>query len=220
MGFFDAFKKQPKNQEPRPVEKNEEARPYTVKQSPEGRLQIDYSTPDKRLKEFYDMTRLIIDNKQININGRPFTQALVSWYGADDCIRIDRATNREISRRTDYSKIITQLDVNRLLNEPEYGNAVMNKLLDQGRVNRYLQRGLENNPSQPCGNYIGSIANRNGEYIKIFDTDIGEAVHNSPEMTERRREYKQMREYALRKEMERKQQEMDELKRRMEDIQR
>ena len=141
MGFFDAFKKQPKNQEPRPGEKNEEARPYTVKQRPEGRLQIDYSTPDKRLKEFYDMTRLIIDNKQININGRPFTQALVSWYGEDDCIRIDRATNREISRRTDYSKIITQLDVNRLLNEPEYGNAVMNKLLDQGRVNRYLQRG-------------------------------------------------------------------------------
>ena len=46
MGFFDAFKKQPKNQEPRPVEKNEVERPYTVKQSPEGRLQIDYSTPD------------------------------------------------------------------------------------------------------------------------------------------------------------------------------
>lgn len=220
MGFFDAFKKQPKNQEPRPVEKKEVERPHIVKQSPEGRLQIDYRTPDKRLKEFYDMTRLIIDNKQININGRPFTQALVSWYGEDDCIRIDRATNREISRRTDYSKIITQLDVNRLLNEPEYGNAVMNKLLDQGRVNRYLQRGLENNPSQPCGNYIGSIANRNGEYIKIFETDIGETVHNLPEMTEKRREYKQMREYALRKEMERKQHEMDELKKRMEDIQR
>ena len=28
MGFFDAFKKQPKNQEPRPVEKKEVERPY------------------------------------------------------------------------------------------------------------------------------------------------------------------------------------------------
>ena len=56
--------------------------------------------------------------------------------------------------------------------------------------------------------------------LEIFETDIGETVHNLPEMTEKRREYKQMREYALRKEMERKQQEMDELKKRMEDIQR
>ena len=96
----------------------------------------------------------------------------------------------------------------------------MNKLLDQARVMRYLNRGLDNNPNQPCGNYVGSILRKNGEYIKIFDTEIGEAVHYSPEMTEKRREYKQMREYSIRKEMERKQQEMDELKRKMEDLQR
>lgn len=220
MGFFDAFRKQPKKQEINKEDVNRDEPIYTMKQSPEGRIQIDYSTPEKAFKEFYDTTRLIIDNKPINIKGRIFTQALVSWYGSDDCIRIDRQTNREISRRTDYKKIITQLDVNGLLNNPEYSKAVMNKLLDQARVMRYLNRGLDNNPNQPCGNYVGSILRKNGEYIKIFDTEIGEAVHYSPEMTEKRREYKQMREYSIRKEMERKQQEMDELKRKMEDLQR
>lgn len=227
MGFFDAFKRQPKKKEINTEKVNQAEPMYTMKQSPEGRIQIDYSTPEKAFKEFYDTTRIIIDNKPININGKFLTQALVSWYGSDDCIRIDKETNRELSRRNDYKRILTQIDVNALLNNPKYSYAVMNNLLDQARVTRYLYRGLENHPSQACGNYIGSIAQRGGEYVKVFDAKIGEIVHDMPDMVERRKEFKRIQEYSIRKEiekkqkeMENKQKEMEELKRKMEDMQR
>lgn len=186
MGFFDILKRNRNN------EKFETQLPYTIGINKEGKTQVDYTDTQSKHAHLYDTTRIIIDYVQGNL-----AKCRVSWYGRDDAVMLDGIGN-EISRATDYSKIITKIDFELLQRDPNYVQSLMCKLLDRNRVDKYLERGLQDNPDNPCGNYIGSIEKREDGYIKFFDSNIGLQIHNSPEMRNKRQDYKEQKLQNLR----------------------
>jgi len=193
MGIFNRNNKKREIQEnvvTQPVKPSSNVE-YNI--TPDGRLQIDYYDPNADFKQFYDTTRLIV-GKSRNIAGYNVSECQVSWYGSTDCQYFDRG--KEFGRRVDYSKILTQLDINLLYQDPRYLEIVMKDLLEQKRVEGYLQRGMQDSPANPCGQYIGEVTR---DYIKVFRQPIGNIAHNLPEMIHKRKRDKERRR-ALREE--------------------
>ena len=72
---------------------------------------------------------------------------------------------------------------------------VMKDLLSKQRVERYLNKGLEENPDTPCGKYIGGVRKTpENQYQKFFSVQTGKACHNSEFMVNRRREVREAEE--------------------------
>ena len=198
MGLLDFFRTK-KKEEPQieisaPPKKVE--LPYDVKYEPtyDGRLQVDFKENNPNFAQGYDITRLIIDGRPLNLAGKPVHECLVSWYDETDTIRIDPNTRKEISRRTAYQKVLAEIDVNLLQIDPNYCNAVMKDLLNRRRVTEYLNAGLKDNPEKICGNYVGGIEKTERGYGKYFDGEVGKAAHYSEYMQKIRRELKEQRE--------------------------
>ena len=78
-----------------------------------------------------------------------------------------------------------------LQTDENYCSVVMRKLLDQKRVIKYLEDGLQETPEQPCGKYIGGVKPTEKGYGKFFSLSVGRASHNSDLMINRRREYRE-----------------------------
>ena len=114
----------------------------------------------------------------------------IKWYKDDDAQLYNPETGQmEYLRKKDTSKIMIEVDLNSLANDPKYIQLFMRNLLSKERVVSYLERGLEENPNgYKCGNYIGGVKynSKTGKLQKIFDTSVGEAIHNSPEMVQAR----------------------------------
>ena len=192
MGFFDKFKKtelSTANQENKKEMQNEVDVPVTITE--DGKIQVELYENEPKPGQFYNVTRLILDGKTKTIEGQKVCQGLVSWYGENDGVIEDKKTGKLIRpREVAYKKILFQIDEKNFLNDPQYRYDVMKSLLNQSRVNRYLNEGLRDDSRKPCGNYIGGIYPGDGMY-KFFSPDIGKAVHNSDEMKALRARYKE-----------------------------
>lgn len=189
MGFLDRFKKQNKNEviaEPKgqiPQKRNENAIEYSC--TDDGRLVIELIEQRTKPGQFYDTTKLVFDNKMVELEGHYLQNCMVSWYGQEDCVRLDSNGN-DYGRRGQFKNVLADIDTSLIWNDEEYCLAVMKKLLNQDRVEEYLNRGLQESPDVPCGKYVGGIKLRGEEYRKVFHPGVGKASHNSPEMVDKR----------------------------------
>ena len=159
-------------------------------QNEDGNLQIDFQNNNPDFKKFYDTTRLIVDRRPLNIEGHQVFNCAVSWYGHDDCAMFNERTRKyESLRAQEYSEILAELDLYLLQTDKDYCNMVMNGLLDKQRVEKYLERGLQETPDLPCGKYIGGVYKTERGYGKYFSEDVGRASHNSGLMIEKRKKH-------------------------------
>ena len=189
MSFFSRFKKKSvensNNKEPKQTS-------YTLDRNilPNGNYTYDFVDHEYDPNKFYNVTYLEVNPKYKMIEGIPVYEAKVSWYKDDDAQLYNPETGQmEYLRKKDTSKIMIEVDLNSLVNDPKYTQLFMRNLLSEERVASYLERGLEENPNgYKCGNYIGGVKynSKTGKLQKIFDTSIGEAIHNSPEMVQAR----------------------------------
>jgi len=97
-----------------------------------------------------------------------------------------------------YHHVLADIDTDLIWKDEQYCLAVMKNLLNQHRVEEYLNRGLQESPEVPCGKYVGGVQKRGEVYKKVFFRQLGEASHNSQEMVNERQrlneELKQKRE--------------------------
>jgi len=189
MGFFDRFKKQNKNEvitEPKgqmSPKRNENAIEYSC--TDDGRLVIELIEQRTKLGQFYDTTKLVLDNKVVDLEGTYLQNCMISWYGQDDCVRLD-SSGHDYGRRGQFKNVLADIDTDLIWKDEQYCLAVMKNLLNQHRVEEYLNRGLQESPEVPCGKYVGGIKWDGEKYKKVFSRNLGEASHNSPEMIGRR----------------------------------
>lgn len=196
MGIFEKFRKKQKETDLKEIE-NVEQKDFEVEynMSDDGKLQIDFY--DKKIKfgQDYDTTRLIVSNRPIILAGEKVSNCAVSWYNQSDVVFNDlvfndpQYCNESIDAR-DYKVILAQIDTALLQKDENYCSAVMRKLLNKSRVNKYIEDGLQEHPEHPCGKYIGGIKTEEG-YSKFFSMQVGKASHDSDFMVNRRKEYRE-----------------------------
>jgi hypothetical protein len=197
MGIFDIFKKEkPTNNVVPQAEPQKMPFDISCSQTPEGFLQIDYYNMQADFKDFYDITRLIVKQPSAEVSKSGVYEGNVSWYGMNDAEMLDPATGKEIGRRADYSNVLAELDINALQTNPDYCSWVMQVLLNKKRVEKYLEKGLEEQAEEPCGNYVGGIARRESGYYKYFDPEVGREAHNSSTMVDKRNKNKESKRIA------------------------
>lgn len=172
-----------------------------------GNIIVEYYDPVTTAREFYDTTKLVIAPNPVEIDGEKVYSAEVAWYGENDCFMLDE-NGENMGRRSDFKSIKLEIDTDKLYSDPMYQKVLMTQLLSRNRVNRYLQIGMEENPEHPCGNYVGRVSEN---YGKQFNPRIGKAVHNSPEMVEKRRIEAERKEEARQAQIAKKQEEMKRL---------
>lgn len=221
MGLFDRFKKENNNsklnKDNTNIQANQEKFQVSYKVTKDGKIQVDFVDKHPDFRQLYDTTRLIVDPSPKEIGRTQFNDCLVSWYGQDDCVMFDEK-GKEFSRRTNYSKVLTQLDLGALQTDPQYCKMVMNNLLKQKRVMEYLARGMEENPQTPCGEYIGGVSKRNGQYIKFFDSEAGKTSHYSKLMVDKRQKYREQKEIKRQKEIAAKKEQIARLQKEINDL--
>lgn len=223
MGFLDRFKKKNKEEsEIHPEAQVSRSREFSgtnfkVKME-NSSIQLDYYNPEKQ-SEFYDTTRIILNERAHSmIEGEDVYTAFVSWYGQDDCVML--VDGQEVSRAGDYKKILTSIDINLLLTDPQYRSVVMNYLLDERRVGEYLARGLTDNPKMPSGNYIGGVTMSEKGWRKYFSPAVGRVVHNMPQNVSKRQELRRKREMNDQRRIAELQSEIEQIKRGAEGVDR
>ena len=194
MGFFDKFKK--KNEEKQESTNFQPDKPQDrveIKGDLKSGITIDYYNANSDFKQFYDTTCLqIVDTLPVyTSNGTNIYNALVSWYGENDCIYTDEFGIDHNNRREDTKEIQLGLDFNKL-SDPDYLRTLFTKLLEEKRVQKYLDMGLQENPQTPCGNYVGHLFYNpeTGNYGKQFNRHIGLNSHNSPSQVKRRNKHR------------------------------
>lgn len=223
MGLFDIFKKEKQKKEIKepmnymPNEKCENVQPnlwryktqdgeikegtIEYRTSENGEIQVDFHEKDIGVKQFYDTTRIII-GKLISDEQSGLYDCKVSWYNHDEPQILDKP-DREIGNRVSYQDVLIGVDPRLVTTDTKYCFLLMKELLNWKRVNRYIENGLKENPSQPCGKYIGGIMDTEEGYKRCFDEKIGNISHNSSLMQSRRQEKQKRQEAYKQKEIER-----------------
>ncbi len=191
MGLFDKLKRNNKTDAKNATNTTEQL-PFKIKYNMDNdNIQVDLYDENADFNKLYDSTRLILRRQALNMEGHQVYNCAVAWYGDCDHLELNRQTGQYESRRaSDYRGVLAEIDLNLLQSDPNYCHMVMTNLLDKQRVERYLERGLQENPEQPCGKYIGGVARREKGYIKFFSPDVGRASHYSTLMINRRQEHK------------------------------
>lgn len=200
MGLLDKFRK---NKEQENIQPQQYDLPFEVelKMIANDLIQIDFFDKQADFKQFYDTTRLVASYNPTSLgNNRDVLNCKVSWYGHNDAQILDGG--KESGRRAQYRGVLAQIDLNLLQTDANYCQAVMKGLLNQNRVEQYLDRGLEENPDMPCGKYIGGIIEKDGKYRKSFDPNIGRQSHYSDLMVNRRKEYRENQEMRRQQQIE------------------
>ncbi len=213
MGLFNKFKK----------EKNENIQekqtlPYQLSSSitADGKLQLDFYDARADFKQFYDTTRLIL-NRQVQVNNTILTEALISYYSENDAVILNN-DGQEFGRKVQYKKILMDIDTNLLQRDSNYCDYVMKALLNEKRVNEYLERGLQENSEQPCGNYVGGVKTKDNGYKKVFDPVVGKMIHESLEMKQKREKNRAKQEQIKQEGIDRRKAEIERLQQEIEDM--
>lgn len=221
MGLFDRFRKEKEQKEQPIIKEQVNELPFEVQfgETEDGRLQVDFYDNKADFKQFYDTTRLIANPQPLNSYGdKNVLNCIVSWYGQDDAQMLNKRTGQEIGRRAEYRGILAQIDLNLLQTDPNYCYIVMKGLLEKKRVEKYLDRGLEENPELPCGKYIGGIEEREGRYKKVFDPSVGRQSHYSNLMINRRKENREKQEISKQQEIENRKKQIEKLQAEIDDL--
>ena len=205
MGLFDRFKKK---QEPKvmlvaPVQsmRRDVSIDEFIGKDGKRYIEVNHYNANADFKDLYDSTRLIVrKDPTILPSGEMVYDAQVSWYGENDAVMFDE-NGKDMGRRNQMTAIKLGIDMEKLLSEDKmYHIALMRDLLKQDRVRKYIEQGMQDNPAQPCGNYIGQIALKRDEqtdkmyYRKRFMVSIGKEIHYSPEQVAAREQHKQKQE--------------------------
>ena len=188
MGLFDRFKKKKKELENN-NKLNEGEKGYEIEygRTRDGRLQVDFYDKSAKIGQFYDTTRFVVDNKPLILANEEVRNCIVSWYRQDDTIFGNPEYEGESLNARDYKGILAQIDPMLLSVDENYCSVVMRNLLDQKRVLKYLEDGLQETPERPCGKYIGGVRSTEKGYDKFFSLPVGRASHNSDLMINCRR---------------------------------
>ena len=184
MGLFDILKRNRNN------EKFDTQLPYTIEKDFEGKTKIEYVEKMQNNDAYHTILTIIKSDGNL-------ADCYVFWYKDGNAIMIDSTTGREVGTEI----ISTKIDFDLLNRDPNYVHALMCNLLNRDRVMKYLQRGLQENPENPCGKYVGSIEKREDGYKKVFDPNIGLMSHNSYEMVAERQRVKDSKIRNMRKEL-------------------
>ena len=223
MGLLDIFKNN-KNQNAERVDNyTQNELPFDIRfnQIPNGNMQVELFNKNSNYDKFYDTTRLIIDRVPLNIEGHQVYNCAVSWYGHDDCQMLNEKTRQLDSLRAqEYRGVLIELDLELLQTDPNYCNVLMNGLLDKERVERYLEKGLEETPDLPCGKYIGGVSKTEKGYGKFFSRDVGMSSHYSDLMVNRRRRKIEENERQRQAEIESKKNQIKKLQSEIDDMER
>lgn len=181
MGFFDILKNIRKNKPKREKQTQEKINyKITISCTQSGNLKVELYEINANESQKYDTTVMIIESAVKNLDGYYVQEASVCWYRKE----------KEQFILPEYTTILMNIDMNLIFEDETYAIFLMKELLNKVRVNSYLNNGLQDETDKPSGKYIGAIEKTKDGYRKIFYTDIGEASHNSPEMREKRKEYK------------------------------
>jgi hypothetical protein len=209
MGIFNIFKRNKTTDETVNTQQQTYQPPFKISfsQPENGYLQVEFLDNNKKPNQFYDTTRLIIKYQPQALEGHPVYQCAVSWYNEGDCRMYNEQTHSyENIDSLNYTRVLTEINPNLLQIDQNYCYTVMKELLEQERVNEYINTGLEivkkpkepkeqkeqKKPKPPCGNYIGGVKQReNGRYGKFFNPIIGVASHNSDYMKHQRQALKE-----------------------------
>ena len=196
MGFLDRFKLRRTELEERKIrdeaEEVKKQKKLNIIINEDGKIQIEFNTEKTNFMQEYNTTRFVVDYTR----GEKLVQGRVSWYNKEDAVMFDENGNEDDSR-TDYSEILLELNMDLLKNDYNYAEKLMKDLLEKNRVNSYLERGMEENSTVPCGNYIGGIIKDDVGYRKSFNVQIGRAVHNSEEMKRKREDFTAMKQKEI-----------------------
>lgn len=193
MGFFDLFKNNNNNKINENMNHVQEKMPFEVSytQLQDGGIQIEFEENDSRISlgQDYDITRLIIYDKNVLLANHLLSECYVSWYGRDDVQFVDPKLDQQ-TRKNQFKQVLAEIDLEQIKSNPEYLKMLIRGLMKESRVEEYLDKGLQDNPDRPCGIYIGGVKETNNGYGKFFDQDVGYAAHNTPEMLRKRENYK------------------------------
>ena len=190
MGLLDKFRNRRNKKDNNIVPSEKDIYEITFDKNQDGQYVELYDT-EADFKQFYDVTRLVDTGKVKQIEGHTLHEYLVSWYGHSDCTGCS-INSEEGASRTDYKRIIAELDMDLLKEDSEYLKVVMLNLLEQRRVEGLLNNGLRENCKTPTGNYVGGVRKRldGSRYETFLDLEIGKASHFSKEMIEKRNQQK------------------------------
>lgn len=209
MGLFSRKNKaQPVNNSNIPTNTHRSSNTdFVPKQQPELGLKFEFHNND------VDTTHLIVKNRDMNFPDKHVYNCLVSWYKR--CINDDYAVmldpelgiTYDMSTSPHSESILAELDINLLQSDPVYQRAVMKSLLNEERVNKYLNVGMmtydeianaqaDGNDIALCGRYIGGITKNDKGYTKFFNPLVGRIAHNLPDMVQERRKAREDKENA------------------------
>lgn len=134
-------------------------------------------------------TLLVIDSNAMIIEDKKVFKCVVKYFNFKGWTwKLDKEILDQINDIHAHN-ILVQFDIQKLLTDQKYYRYFMEELLDETRVMKYLQAGLEEEPKQKCGDYIGYIDyNEKGKLDKYFDVELGKQCHNlkASERTKRR----------------------------------
>lgn len=187
------------------LNRNNNQFPYSISYSTtkDGKLQVDFIDYSKKpFDQFYDTTRLIVDanNPLINRDYTALYDCAVSHYGQDDAVYLDG--NKEFGRKNQYKDVQAEFNLALLQTDPTYCAFVMKALLNEKRLDKYLNDGLKNNPKIPCGNYVGAVLWTEQGYKKFFREDDGISSHFSEKMISKRLELMKRRQNSINRQLE------------------
>ena len=171
---------------------------FVPKQQPELGLKFEFHNND------VDTTHLIVKNRDMNFPDKHVYNCLVSWYkrctNDDYAVMLDPelGITYDMSTSPHSESVLAELDINLLQTDRTYQLAVMKSLLNESRVNRYLDVGMmtydeiasaqaDGNDIALCGRYIGGITKNDKGYTKFFNPLVGRIAHNLPGMIQERR---------------------------------
>lgn len=185
MGFFNRKKRQ-EPQKPMQRRMNPPAVRIERSWTKSGDLQIDFIEAKPKVGQFYDTTRLVLNMDPEIMAKKEVYTGKISWYNQDDAILLKPEYGEDSRHRGPLVRL--EVDPDLLETDDTYTRVVMKGLLEQKRVNRYLDMGMQTNPQEPCGDYIGGVYPDKG---KIFSRDVGRKAHNDPVIADRRRKFQE-----------------------------
>lgn len=198
MGLFDKLfnKKEKEEKRVTPSIQDDSRDSAVMSMTEDGRKMFEYYQSKKDFGQFYDTTRVVVNKDPRIVEGRTLYDCLVSWFGRDDAVYFEEGRQ---ARRDTYEYIVAGIDPEKMAQDGTYLQTVMTDLLEQKRVNKYLERGMkEESELRPdelaCGRYIGEIEQKpDGTYRKVFGARVGKVEHNSEYMKQARQVAREQR---------------------------
>lgn len=192
MGLFDRLfnKKEEKTETPSIQDDSRDSAVMSIIE--DGRKRFEYYQAKRNFGQFYDTTRVVVNTEPRIVEGRILYDCLVSWYGRDDAVYLMDEAEVMGGRRDIYEHVVAGIDPEKMQADGRYLQMIMTDLLEQKRVNKYLERGMkeesELGPNElACGRYIGEIEQKpDGTYRKVFGPRVGKAEHNTEHMKQER----------------------------------